>query len=136
MSRKPEPLAVDYGERFRERLLALDAAGRGGCAKVISALIAQEPTPGMRVKPIPPDRVYREARISSGDRLVFRIEGRVLYLIDVVHHDDISRYRRRPQAAALSGRSSGMPAADRVGCPTEIHSKPAEEVITPWTSHS
>ena len=46
----------------------------------------------MRVKPILPGKFYNEARISSGDRLDFRIDDGVLYLIDVVTHDEIARY--------------------------------------------
>ena len=46
----------------------------------------------MRVKPILPSRFYNEARISSGDRLIFRIADGVLYLIDLVTHDEIARY--------------------------------------------
>jgi len=59
---------------------------------VIEALARQEPTPGMRVKPILPGRFYSEARISSGDRLIFRTSQAILHLIDVVTHDDIVRY--------------------------------------------
>ena len=46
----------------------------------------------MRVKPILPGRFYSEARISSGDRLIFRTSQAILHLIDVVTHDDIVRY--------------------------------------------
>lgn len=62
------------------------------------ALIKGSDTPGLNVKPVLPDKHYLEARIGSGDRIVFRIgkEG-VLYLIDVVKHDDIARYGRRPR---------------------------------------
>jgi hypothetical protein len=47
------------------------------------------------VKPILPEKRYFEARISQGDRLGFRIESGVLFLIDLVAHDDITRYGRR-----------------------------------------
>jgi hypothetical protein len=52
---------------------------------------------GLHVKPILPDKHYLEARISSGDRIVFRVEQGTIYFIDVVKHDDISRYGRRPR---------------------------------------
>ena len=58
------------------------------------ALMKQETTPGMRVKPIQPDKFYNEARINSGDRLVFRIEKKTVWFVDVVSHDDIGRYGR------------------------------------------
>jgi hypothetical protein len=51
------------------------------------------------VKPILPDKHYLEGRISSGDRIVFRIEGSTIYFMDVVRHDDIGRYGRRPRLA-------------------------------------
>lgn len=97
----PPPLDVDWGERFTRRFRALDAPRQNSCARVIAGLVHQQPTPGMRIKPILPDKFHYEARTSSGDRLVFRIVGARLYLIDIVAHDDIGRYSRRP---ARSGR--------------------------------
>ena len=38
-----------------------------------------------------------EARINSGDRIVFRVEGGTVFFIDVVKHDDIGRYGWRPR---------------------------------------
>lgn len=52
---------------------------------------------GLHVKPILPDRHYLEARISSGDRIVFLVEQGTIYFVDVVKHDDIARYGRRPR---------------------------------------
>ncbi len=82
--------------RFEKGFRGLAPERRQACARVIEALIRQLPTPGMRVKPILPDRHYLEARLSSGDRLIFRVEAEVLHLVDVVSHDDIVRYSRRP----------------------------------------
>ena len=61
------------------------------------ALIKGIDTPGLNVKPIFLDRHYLEGRISSGDRIVFRLEGSTIYFMDVVKHDDIGRYGRRPR---------------------------------------
>jgi hypothetical protein len=61
------------------------------------ALIKGTDTPSLQVKPILPDKDYFEGRISSGDRIVFRIEGSAIYFMDVVKHDDIGRYGRRPR---------------------------------------
>jgi hypothetical protein len=63
------------------------------------ALIKGTDTPGLNVKPILPDKHYLEARISSGDRVVFRVEEGTVYFVDVVKHDDIARYGRRPRQA-------------------------------------
>ncbi len=49
------------------------------------------------MKPILPDKHYLEARISSGDRIVFRVEQGTIYFVDVVKHHDIARYGRRPR---------------------------------------
>jgi hypothetical protein len=63
------------------------------------ALIKGADAPGMNVKPILPDKHYLEARISSGDRIVFRLDQGALFFVDVVTHDDIGRYSRRPRPA-------------------------------------
>jgi hypothetical protein len=60
------------------------------------ALMKQEPTPGMNPKPILPDRYFLEARINQGDRLIYRAEGGRVTFVDVVAHDDIGRYGKRP----------------------------------------
>ena len=61
------------------------------------ALIKGTDTPGLHVKPVLPDKHYLEARISSGDRIVLRIGDDTVYFLDVVKHDDIGRYGRRPR---------------------------------------
>ena len=60
------------------------------------ALIKGADAPGLNVKPILPEKHYLEARISSGDRIVFRFDEQTIIFVDVVKHDDISRYGRRP----------------------------------------
>lgn len=62
------------------------------------SLIKQESSPGLRIKPIQPEKYYFEARINSGDRIVFRIEAGTIFFIDIVKHDDIDRYGRRPRS--------------------------------------
>jgi hypothetical protein len=61
------------------------------------ALVKGTEAPGVNVKSILPDKHYLEGRISSGDRIVFRVEGTTIYFMDVVKHDDIGRYGRRPR---------------------------------------
>jgi hypothetical protein len=68
------------------------------------ALIKGTDTPGLNVKPILPDKHYLEARISSGDRIVFRLEKGAIFFVDVVEHDDIGRYGRRPRQARQKHR--------------------------------
>ena len=50
----------------------------------------------MRVNPIEPDKYYREARINGGDRIVFREDAGAVLFVDVVRHDDIGGYGRKP----------------------------------------
>lgn len=95
MARKKEFLAVEFSDRFKGSYAALSNDRQKGADKAILALMKQEPTPGMRVKPIEPEKYYREARINDGDRLVHRVEGSRLFIIDVVGHDDIGRYGKR-----------------------------------------
>ncbi len=61
------------------------------------ALVKGTHTPGLNVKPILPDKHYLEGRISSGDRIVFHVEGTRSIFMDVVKHDDIGRWGRRPR---------------------------------------
>ena len=61
------------------------------------ALLKGSDVPSLRVKPILPDKHYMETRISSGDRLVFRLDQGAIFFVDVVRHDDIGRFGRRPQ---------------------------------------
>lgn len=96
MARKQIFLPAEWSERWKRSYAGLDASRQRACDLAAIALIKQESTPGLRVKPIRPEKYYLEARISSGDRIVFRIEGGTVYFVDVVKHDDISRYGRRP----------------------------------------
>ncbi len=87
-------LQVSYGSRFEQRLRGLPVARRLSSLRVIEALARHQPTPGMRIKPILPGKFYSEARISSGDRLIFRIARGVLYLIDLVTDEEITEIAR------------------------------------------
>jgi hypothetical protein len=64
------------------------------------ALIKRESSSGLRVKPIQPEKYYFEARINRGDRIIFRVEAGTVYFVDIVKHDDIGRYGRRPRRVA------------------------------------
>jgi hypothetical protein len=52
-------------------------------------------TPGMRIKPIEPEKYYYEARVNDGDRVIFRIENETLLVVDVVSRDLIGEYGKR-----------------------------------------
>ncbi len=97
MARAQRFLAAFWSERWKESYAGLSADRQLACDAAAMALIKQQLSPGLRVKPIQPDKFYLEARINSGDRIVFRVEGETLLFVDVVKHDDIARYGRRPR---------------------------------------
>ena len=92
MARKQTFLGAEFSNRFKESYARLSHDRQSGTDKAILALMKQEVTPGMRVKSIEPEKYYSETRINAGDRLIHRIAGGKLWMIDVVTHDDIGRY--------------------------------------------
>ena len=97
MARKQTFLATMWSEPWKESYAKLSTDRQAACDEAVIALIKQAYSSGLRVKPILPDKYYLEARISSGDRIVFRIEAGTILFADVVPHDGISRYGRRPK---------------------------------------
>jgi hypothetical protein len=95
VARRQKFLAAEFSRRFEKSYAGLTAARQKGVDKVVIALLKREPTPGMRLKPIQPDKYFDEARINDGDRLVHRIDSDILWVVDVVPHDDIDRYGRK-----------------------------------------
>ncbi len=83
--------------RWNESYANLIADLQTASDRAVVELIKQQYSSGLRVKPIHPEKYYLEARISSGHRIIFRIEKGTIYFVDVVSHDDISRYGRRPR---------------------------------------
>lgn len=96
MPSKQTFLIAEWSEQWKSSYANLSADRQASCDKSIIALIKQIAASGLRIKPIHPDKYYSEARINSGDRIIFRIEGGIIFFVDVVHHDEISRYGRRP----------------------------------------
>lgn len=99
MARQQTFLRADWTEQFRASYAELSAERQRQCDSAIIRVIKRQPTPGLRIKPIQPDKHYREARINDGDRLVFVEEGDTVTFIDVVSHDHIARYGRGPRRA-------------------------------------
>lgn len=97
MARKQSFLRADFSEQFKEAYAGLQVAQQNGVDKAVMALLKQQPTPGMRVKPIEPDKYYDEARINDGDRLIHRTANGTVYFVDVVTHDEIGKYGRAPK---------------------------------------
>jgi hypothetical protein len=99
MARKQTFLAAVWSESWKESYARLSAERQASCDEAAIALIKQISSPGLRVKPIHPEKYYLEARINSGDRIVFRLEKGTVFFVDIVHHDDISRYGKRPRSS-------------------------------------
>ena len=95
MSRKPAFLSAAWSKRWSKSYTGLSHDRQRGADKVVMALIKQEITPGMRIKPIEPEKYYDEARINDGDRIVFRIEGGTIWFVDVITHDEIGKYGKK-----------------------------------------
>jgi hypothetical protein len=62
------------------------------CDQAVLAILRRESTSGLRIKPILPQKVYSEARLGRGDRVIFRVEEGLAIFIDIVTHDEISKY--------------------------------------------
>jgi mRNA-degrading endonuclease RelE of RelBE toxin-antitoxin system len=99
VARKQTFLAAVWADRWKESYADLSPDRQKACDSAALALIKQDSSPGLRVKPIHPEKYYSEARINSGDRIIFRIEAGTIFFVDVVKHDDISRYGKRARGA-------------------------------------
>lgn len=93
--KKTRFLAGEFSEQFDDAYSKLQHQQQKGVDKAVLALLKGEPTPGMRVKPIEPEKYYLEARVNSGDRLIHRADAGTVYFVDVVPHDRIGRYGKR-----------------------------------------
>jgi mRNA-degrading endonuclease RelE of RelBE toxin-antitoxin system len=91
-------LQAVWSEDWKQSYAALSSDRQRSCDHAAMALIKRESSSGIRVKPIQPEKYYFEARINSGDRIIFRVEGGTVYFVDIVKHDDIDRYGRKPRA--------------------------------------
>jgi hypothetical protein len=85
-------LRAAWSSRWSRSYAELSHDRQKGADRVVIALIKGETTPGMRIKPIEPEKHYNEARINDGDRIVFRIADGTVWFVDVVDHDRIGRY--------------------------------------------
>jgi len=88
-------LAAEWSETWKASYARLSADRQAACDQAAIALIKQTSSPGLRIKPIKPDKYYLEARVNSGDRIIFRVQEGTVFFIDIVQHDDIARYGRR-----------------------------------------
>ena len=92
-------LDARWQEAWKASYAALAPELQRACDHAAMALMKRQDLPGLRVKPILPDKFFYEARISSGARIIFRVDGGTILFYDVVKHDDIDRYSRRPRSS-------------------------------------
>jgi hypothetical protein len=97
MARKQNFLAAIWSDLWKESYAKLSSERQTACDEAAMALIKQNASSGLRIKPIQPAKYYLEARINSGDRIVFRLAEGTIFFVDVVAHDDIARYGKRPR---------------------------------------
>ncbi len=97
MAGKQTFLQAVWSEDWKQAYAALSGDRQRLCDQTAMALIKREFSSGLRVKPIQPEKYYFEARINSGDRVTFRFEGGTVFFLDIVKHDDIGRYGKRPR---------------------------------------
>jgi hypothetical protein len=98
MPRKQTFLTAVWAEQWKASYLELSAERQTACDEAAISLIKQSSSPGLHIKPIHPEKYYLEARINSGDRIVFRVEAGTIYFVDIVKHDDIGRYGKKRKA--------------------------------------
>ena len=99
MTRRTAVASTTWTKQWWQSYAQLPPDRQASCDRAAMALIKGIDTPGLNVKPILPDKLYLEARIGSGDRIIFRVEADAILFVDVVKHDDIGRYGRRPGQA-------------------------------------
>ena len=97
MARKQAFFDVEWADDWKESYARLPSDRQASCDRSAMTLIKGQYPTGLRVKPILPEKYFLEARISAGDRIIFRLEGARIVFIDVVPHDEIGRYGRRPR---------------------------------------
>jgi hypothetical protein len=95
MARQQAFLTAVWSTAWKESYARLNAGRQVACDEAAMELIKQSSFPGLRIKPIQPAKYHLEARINSGDRIVFRVAQGTLFFVDIVAHDDIARYGRR-----------------------------------------
>lgn len=95
MAAKQTFLTAEWSEQWKKSYTQLGPERQSACDRAAISLIKRENLPGLRIKPIQPQKIYLEARLNKGDRIIFRVEGGTIYFVDVVSHDDIARYGKK-----------------------------------------
>ncbi len=94
MARRQLFLNIEFADRFRKSYAEYQVREQDRIDELVMALSKGVNTPGMRIKPIEPEKYFYEARVNDADRLIFRVENGTLRVSDVVPHDLIGKYGR------------------------------------------
>lgn len=97
--REPAPsfASSERTRRFDKAVAGLQPAQRKQLQKQLAQLLHDPSHPSPEAHQIKPDKYYWEAYLNKGDRIIYIPQGSHLVLVDVVTHDDISRYGKRPR---------------------------------------
>lgn len=97
--REPAPpfLTLKVAKRFEKTTATLQEAQRKQLARQSRLLFENPAHSSLRAHPVKPDKYYWEAYLNNSDRIVYVPDGSRLVLVDVVPHDDIGRYGKRPR---------------------------------------
>jgi mRNA-degrading endonuclease YafQ of YafQ-DinJ toxin-antitoxin module len=96
--RQPAPAfqTLEITEQYKEAVASLQEATRKQVAARARLLFENPAHSSLKAHSIKPDKHYWEAYVNRGDRIIYIPEGSHLVLVDVVTHDEISRYSKRP----------------------------------------
>lgn len=90
-------LTLEVTEQYERALADLQEATRRQVAARTTLLFDNPAHPSLNAHRIKPDKYYWEAYVNRGDRIIYIPEGSHLVLVDVVPHDRIGRYGKRPR---------------------------------------
>lgn len=99
--RQPAPAfqTLEITGQYKEAVACLQPAVRKQVAARARLLFENPAHPSLNAHSIKPDKYYWEAYVNRGDRIIYIPAGSHLVLVDVVVHDDIKRYSKRPADA-------------------------------------
>jgi hypothetical protein len=97
--RQPSPgfLVVRETDTYKVAVAGLQKGQRDQLGTRVALLIQDRAHPSLKAHSVKPDKYYWEAYLNKGDRIIYIPDGSTLILVDVVPHDDISRYSKRPR---------------------------------------
>jgi mRNA-degrading endonuclease RelE of RelBE toxin-antitoxin system len=99
--RQPAPAfkTLEVTQQYKEAVAKLQEPVRKQVSIRAKLLFDNPAHPSLKAHSIKPDKHYWEAYVNRGDRIIYIPEGSHLVLVDVVTHDDIDRYAKRPAKA-------------------------------------